>query len=273
MVQLRKIHPTFLLFEYPLFSSPSFLTYEQHALRTIVTSDDPADMRLRQAMPVLAETTKTGFDSLMQATREQASRSEVGEKLIGALATMLTDVLTGVAPVRLNAEWPRSATGQLPTFPLASTSSAPSQPTASTSSSGSGSAQVPAATDPLATILALTGGRSTSSTAATATFAMSRSITTVTDLWREYDVGVGGRASVRSQYEVKGHTWTDEAERKHYQRRMIIVRKVKQLASQNTVREVDVAARLDEFCRTSSPKVSLSKLQDLLKKDAVVLQF
>ncbi|KAL8276085.1 hypothetical protein RQP46_011517 [Phenoliferia psychrophenolica] len=230
MVELRQIHPTFFSFEHPLFSSPSFLTYEQHALRTIATSDDPADMRLRQAMPVLAETMKTGFDSLMQATREQASRSEVGEKLIGALATMLTDVLTGVAPV-------------------------------------------PAATGPLATILALTGGGAAPSTAATSTFAMFRSITTVADLWREYDVGVGGSASVRSQHEVKGHTWTDEAERKHYHRRMIIVRKVKQLASQHTVREVDVAARLDKFCPTSSPKVSLSKLQDLVKKDAVVLQF
>lgn len=46
---------------------------------------------------------------------------------------------------------------------------------------------------------------------------------------------------------------------------MVVVDKIKQLTSEHTVREVDVAARLDEFCRTtSSPKISLSKFQDII---------
>ena len=269
--QLRKILPTHFIFNHPLFSSPAFLQYEQHALRTIETADDPADMRLRQAMPILAATMKTGFDAVMQASREQASRSDASEKIDNALATMLADVLTGVAPIRLSAEWPRSASGPpsnpVPDpEPVASTSSAPPQPTPSASTSS---------TNPLATILALTAGSATTSSAATSSFTMSRTISTVADLWREYSVGIGGRPSVQSQYEVKGHSWAkNDSERKHFQRRMVVVKKIKQLASEHTVREVDVAARLDEFCRTSSPKISLSKLQDIIKsKTALDLQF
>ena len=105
---------------------------------------------------------------------------------------------------------------------------------------------------------------------------MSRTtISTVTDLWREYSVGIGGRPSVQSQYEVKGRSWAkNDSERKHYQRRMIVVKEIKQLALEYTVREVDVAARLDEFCRTSSEKISLSRLQDIIKSNAGLdLQF
>ncbi|KAK4700175.1 hypothetical protein P7C70_g6078, partial [Phenoliferia sp. Uapishka_3] len=273
MVQLRKIHPTFFLFNHPLFSSPAFLQYEQHALRTISTKEDPADMRLRQAMPVLADQLKSGFNSVLQASREQASRAEATEKLVGLMGTMLSDIFSGVAPIRLNAEWPRSATGST-SAPTTSTSSASAPPPGSTSATPSAPPPPAAApSNPLTDLLALT---SISSTAASATssFSMSRTISSVTDLWREYDQGIGGRPAVRDVYEIKGHKWSsNDSERKHYQRRMTIVEKVKQLALQHTVREVDVAERLDEFCRSSHPKVSLSKLQSLIKGGKVNLQF
>ena len=47
---------------------------------------------------------------------------------------------------------------------------------------------------------------------------MSRTISTVADLWREYSVGIGGHPLVQSQYEVKGHPWAKrDSERKHFQ--------------------------------------------------------
>lgn len=65
---------------------------------------------------------------------------------------------------------------------------------------------------------------------------------TVADLWREYIDGIGGRPSVRSLYEAKGHTWVGlDSERKHYARRRIIIKKIKALAKEHAVRVVDVA--------------------------------
>ena len=67
-------------------------------------------------------------------------------------------------------------------------------------------------------------------------------------------------------YEAKGRTWVGrDSERKYYQRRMVIRKKVEELAKKHTVREVDVVERFDEVLRAM--RISLSKLMALIKKD------
>ena len=261
LVQLRQILPNFYFFSHPLFSSPSFLAYERLALATIASADDPADMRLRQAMPILEGKITSGFNAVMQAAREQSLRGDATDKLVGAMATMLGDIFSGVALVRLNAEWPRSATVQTP-------SDLASPPLVLSTSAAIPFPAAPAA-NPLATLQALTHSGPTGPTTTgnvSASFTMSRSITTVADLWREYINGIGGRPSVRSLYEAKGHTWAGrDSKRKHYQRHLIILKKVEELAKKHTVREVDVVERFDGILRAM--RLSLSKLETLIKKD------
>lgn len=92
---------------------------------------------------------------------------------------------------------------------------------------------------------------------------MSRTITTVSDLWREYEEGIGGRPSVRSVYEAKKYKFSDDSERRHYQRRLIIINGVKMLAEREAVPERAIARMLDGVM--SKEKMSLNKLQKQIK--------
>jgi len=95
---------------------------------------------------------------------------------------------------------------------------------------------------------------------------MSRTISTVVDLWREYDVGIGGQPSVRSQYEGNNDSWRkgNDSERRFYSRRMIIINAVKALAKSSCQPEVDVARSMDAYRVAQQPVVSLTTLQSVI---------
>lgn len=100
-------------------------------------------------------------------------------------------------------------------------------------------------------------------------FKMSRSVSTVADLWREWTIGTMGR-SVISEYESgRGPVWKlhgGDAERKYYARRKVIIERVRLLARSRGTTEPTVATALDQWCRTNG--VSLTGLQDAISKRA-----
>jgi len=60
---------------------------------------------------------------------------------------------------------------------------------------------------------------------------MSRGISTVTDLWREWTVGLGGGPSIQMLEETRGSSWCEGNERRFYNRRKIIINKIRQRAA------------------------------------------
>lgn len=98
-------------------------------------------------------------------------------------------------------------------------------------------------------------------------FKMSRSVMTVTELWREWSIGTMGR-SVASEYESgRAPEWKlhgGDTERKFYQRRKIIVDRLRAVARHHATNEETVAIALDDWCRSNN--ATLTGLQQAIAK-------
>jgi len=63
------------------------------------------------------------------------------------------------------------------------------------------------------------------------TYHLSRGITTIPDLWREWTVGLGGQLSVEALDERWGSRWRHGAESQFYSRRKVIIDEIKRLVA------------------------------------------
>ena len=73
----------------------------------------------------------------------------------------------------------------------------------------------------------------------------------------EYDVGLGGKASVRAMYELRDQSYKkDDSERKTSQRRNIIIDELKTIADANHISPTAFALRVDSFMCTRKPVMS-----------------
>lgn len=89
-------------------------------------------------------------------------------------------------------------------------------------------------------------------------FVMEKDHRTVADLWREYEVGVFGRRSLR---EMHADDWKKaECQRKRWERRRVVITEVIRLAAERTTSAESVVRDLDAFI--SQEKLSMTRLQD-----------
>ncbi|CAD6982268.1 unnamed protein product [Tilletia controversa] len=92
-----------------------------------------------------------------------------------------------------------------------------------------------------------------------------RDLSSCVELWREYKDGLRGGPSVEAMDAQWGAAWrADGKDRKHYERRMRIINKVKQLAVEKKVAE-RVAVVLLEHARNQLSNKSLAKLSEHIK--------
>jgi hypothetical protein len=97
------------------------------------------------------------------------------------------------------------------------------------------------------------------------TYQLSRGITTIPDLWREWTVGLGGQLSVEALDERWGSRWRRGAEFQFYSRRKVIIDEIKRLAAGGK-EAIDVVDSLEEQRLRS--KASLSQVINALKAAA-----
>ena len=95
-----------------------------------------------------------------------------------------------------------------------------------------------------------------------------RSVRTVKQLWKEYDAGICGRPALKTVYGRAGFRWTVENDRKHFQRRQVILNEIKRRAEVDGVGARDVAAQLDAYMFDTRVK-SLNKLQDVIRSGSL----
>ncbi|CAD7067844.1 unnamed protein product [Tilletia caries] len=92
-----------------------------------------------------------------------------------------------------------------------------------------------------------------------------RDLSSCAERWREYKDGLRGGPSVEAMDAQWGAAWrADGKDRKHYERRMRIINKVKQLAVEKKVAE-RVAVVLLEHDRNQLSNKSLAKLSEHIK--------
>ena len=99
---------------------------------------------------------------------------------------------------------------------------------------------------------------------------MDRDISTVNDLWAEYDVGWRGEPSIRSR-EAEGTAWRrDPAESKFFRLRMTIIREVELRAAEDAVPGCVAAEELERIRVAAGTRLnSLDKLIKALKDQNV----
>jgi len=97
------------------------------------------------------------------------------------------------------------------------------------------------------------------------TYHLSRGITTIPDLWREWTVGLGGQLSVEALDERWGSRWRHGAEFQFYSRRKVIIDEIKRLAAGGRA-AIDVVDTLEE--QRLRAKSSLSQVINALKAAA-----
>ena len=97
------------------------------------------------------------------------------------------------------------------------------------------------------------------------TYHLSRGITTIPDLWREWTVGLGGQLSVEALDERWGSRWRHGAEFQFYSRRKVIIDEIKRLAAGGRA-AIDVVETLEE--QRLGAKASLSQVIKAFKAAA-----
>lgn len=167
---MRHLCPTHPLFNHPLFASSAFLAYEEQMQDHLSTVSNPRELQLQLAMPSLMAHLTAEFAAQRQQDAELTARLAqleiAGTKAAERTHNLLLDMLSGNVPFRIMAD-------------LSSTQLASSDgPSATAASSASTSAT--------------TGNPAASSSAASSSaarfpgFRMSRTITTVEQVFREW---------------------------------------------------------------------------------------
>lgn len=239
---LRSSHPSHPLFRHALFDSAEFRSFEDTMKRHLEEHDDPLELRLRLAMPQLTSRLDTQFAAVHQTMTALATGQEQLVRLVTthAVATsdFVRDASSGKVPIVLNAS--SDALVALP----ASTSAA------AAAASGSRAPQ-PANPAPPAPV--------------SLKFTLQRNISSVDELWREFDLGLAGQPSVKSVCEGANPAKLSETEGRFYRRRRTLIREVERLSAQHKLDERVVVAAVDRL-RLSLPNNSLAKLADHLKE-------
>ncbi|KAJ9118133.1 hypothetical protein QFC22_004035 [Naganishia vaughanmartiniae] len=92
---------------------------------------------------------------------------------------------------------------------------------------------------------AATSGSRTAGTAGEKTFVLETNHTTVGQLWKEWNIGVSGRASVLMM--IEGKYAKSEKQRKLYSRRKLVMDEVKRLADVRTEPDTDIVKSMDTY--------------------------
>jgi hypothetical protein len=106
-----------------------------------------------------------------------------------------------------------------------------------------------------------------SNTTTKSTYKLCRHLKTVTDVWREYELGLPGQPAVQFLEQTQGTSWRrDRTESRYFSRRKVIYDKVKKTASEYNIstteaaeiierNRVELGKSLDGFCKVISSEL------------------
>jgi ribosomal protein S19E (S16A) len=77
---------------------------------------------------------------------------------------------------------------------------------------------------------------------------MSRSLTSVSELWKEFHEGIAGNPSIQSLEERYGNTWRkSSSDSKFFSKRRLIIEKVLDIVQKEGVTTKEAISKLDTF--------------------------
>jgi hypothetical protein len=223
-VAFRQDHPDHPLFTNALFSSQEFLVFEEELSHAMTTAEEPRDILLHRALPLVSEQFRQIHRRLSVSERMAMHQRELMSHFnrnmesfnlcIAKVKNSLAEFFTPV-PSPTGSSAAASSSSSSP-----ASSSVFSSAAAADSSSTSPSASSSASSSSYGYVAAVAATAAASSSAPTTSswftyYEMNRSIATVPDLVREWTVGLGnGRPSIESLNNTYGTRWRRSPRRK-----------------------------------------------------------
>ena len=267
-VPWRQRHPTHFLWNHALFSDPEYLDFADRAQAAAISraADVPHD--IRSAMPRLCDLIDLANQSRSQQDHQTsatlAGHGDVQRKILESIVS----INGHLKALHNDLARPRTISLDLPPvlFSTGLTDSADhalnAQETTQLSSadpSGAVAGQNANVCLEQPSSLPLAG----SSVRLISEFSMSRSVKTVTDLWREYATGLSGRPSVRTMYETEKRHLT-ESESKYFRRRKVVLDLVESIAESRGIPCIEAAVAVESWRTQQS--MSLNKMSLTIPK-------
>ena len=275
VVHWRLQIPDFFLWENPLFADAEYLHFEEQARVSSVERSTHLSLDVQRALPIFSAQVMAALSAHQQQSEAmsldlRAMKSDTSaiarkvEEGFAKNAEILSSLYTALSrpivipeltiPAQLipgplqQSPDPASNICAVPVSSLPVSSSSYIQPRVQSGGSFSSS------------------GNATNLPPALTPFRMSRTIATVSDLWREYAVGLSGQPSVRTTYEGASTEWKrNESERRWYQRRKPILQAVEEIAAKRCIPPEQAATLIDQW-RVSQSNTSLHYLFKNIKE-------
>jgi hypothetical protein len=247
---LRRNYPAHPLFLHPIFQRQDFRTLELAVLESC-DMQAPVSMQLQLAMPALSNMVDVGFRSTVQHVQignaELMQKLETTERHARMTRDAVNDFFSGRVPIVISPhrhQQPPDQEGRINTTPASPSPAGPS--TVTNEDDGQ---QATVRIEP-----------------PTPTYKMSRTITSVVDLYREYTEGLGGNMPVRELEKNYGIKWRrSEADRKFFNRRKVIYDEIARMAEAMAITPDEAAVRLENRRLGLKPK-SFDALEKDIKK-------
>jgi hypothetical protein len=257
-VCLQKIFPDLFIWNNVLFTTPEFKEFKKDLDRCMAESARPDEQRIKDVLPDLSSRMSEEFSAVRSSVSANLAVIERIQKSVDCLTLKFDDIFSGRANVSFNL----NVSGR-PATPATVLRDEPDEIVGDEECSEPEIARALSLPD---TIEALDTVRSTcdqQSIILPPVYKMSRTISTVFDLWREWSSGIGGSPSVKSLEEAWGPKWRlSPTESRFFNRRKIIIDWInRQITDGKTANE---AVRiLDD--RIKASKKSLDWLQKQIK--------
>lgn len=298
---LIKRVPSFYLWQHEIFSTPQWQRWQTRFHDAYLVHSNPIQTTLLNLAPELMATMGARFDHIEQSQKQMLTAMEAATKASQLHSQMMVDIITGRLTPQISWCWtadPGPSANSLPVTSLpfmaeslkdlqpanqsannhqshqgsSSVSNLPPmpapQPGRSVSQSSPPRKTTNVVSDPAAQLLQLMQGSKSNPVTTTASAKlqchMSKTLTLVSDAWREYSQGIGGSA-LKALYESPDWSWAGrDSERRYWRRREPLIRAVERFAAAHGQSAVVVAAHMDEKLRGKG--ISLYQLAEQCKK-------
>jgi Centromere DNA-binding protein complex CBF3 subunit, domain 2/Transcriptional activator of glycolytic enzymes len=221
-VIMRREFPDHPIWTDPIFARGDYLAFAKDVELSLMEVEEPEEVRVRKALPALAERLSTLHQGLTRDINEWGA--ETKQKLDG-IQLNLADLLQGRISITLHAApLPTAAVSGPPTPASSAAMSFHSAPASQPPTGASSPPPLP----PLPP-------QHEQQQQQPPQYLLSRTISTVPQLWREWTVGFGGGPSVQGLEDMYGSRWRRKhSEQVFYGRRKVIIDEIRSRQARGT---------------------------------------
>jgi len=276
-VLMQPKFPNLDIWKLPVFQTTEYYAFAEELRNSMSAVADPLDIRLQACVPIINEKL-----TLLQSTvtAHQQSSNAYMSTMLASVKSMLVasqaEITSTIKQQRLHITYngdtlqlpsPASSIQHHTTLPMPSQNNAAigrdsNETSTSNTLAAIGLTATPSTlvSDPVHDLPAV----STTTNSPLSTYRMSRILTTVQELWTEYEYGLDSHMSIKQMDSELQNKWRqNDKDRMHYNRRKLIWSKVQDMINQHGLSESGAVERLEAYRK--SKKLSLEKLNSIIK--------